>query len=118
MEFKVVSKQLPEYLRVDFTGNYAFTEMLSVLVDIKAAADEARSSRLLVDSRELVGTIGESHKFFIGSRIAELFGPLLKIALIMRPGTVTKLGEMVASNRGAKLHVTDSESDAIGWLLR
>jgi len=42
---------------------------------------------------------------------------MIKSVLIMKEGTVTKLGETVAVNRGARFFVSDSESEAIEWLL-
>ena len=84
---------------------------------IKAAADEASCESALLDARKVIGRMTESEKFFIGSKIAEIFGSKLKTAIVMRPGDVTKMGELAAVNRGARLLVTESFDDALEWLV-
>ena len=59
----------------------------------------------------------EAERFQGGQRIAEVFGDRLQAALVMPVGQVTKLGELTAVNRGAKFLVTESEVEAINWLL-
>lgn len=117
MGLVVETNLFPEYLQIRLSGEYTFEEILSFVETSKKEAENAGRSRILVDARALSGTISESHKFFIGTRIAEVYGPMIKSVLIMKEGTVTKLGETVAVNRGARFFVSDSESEAIEWLL-
>ena len=117
MGLVVETELFPEYLQIRLSGEYTFDEILNFVEASKKEAVSAGRNRILVDARELTGTISESHKFFIGTRIAEVYGPMIKAVLIMKPGTITKLGETVAVNRGARFFVTHSEDEAIEWLL-
>jgi hypothetical protein len=103
-------------LTVTFAGVYTFTELKDLIEVIKAAADRAGCDRALLDARDVAGQMTESEKFFVGSKIAEVFGSKLKAAIVMPPGDVTKMGEMAAVNRGARILVTESYDDAAAWL--
>ena len=117
MRLLAESEIFPEYIRFNLSGEFVYDEVLQFVETTRTVAEDANRSRILVDSRELKGHITESHKYFIGTRIAEVFGSAAKSVLIMREGTVTKLGELAAVNRGARFLVTDSEDEAFDWLL-
>ena len=55
-------------------------------------------------------------RFEGGQMFASLFGGDKKIALVLPAGQVTKMGELAANNRGARLLVTESMDEAVGWL--
>ena len=107
----------PLYLRVTTVGEYAFDELFGLLDRIRDEASRAGRRRILVDSLQLMGALSEAERFQGGKRIAETFGPETKIAWLMQDQNITKLGEMAAVNRGAKLLVVSSESEALEWLL-
>ena len=65
----------------------------------------------------ITGDMSEAERFQGGQRMAEVFGSRLRVALLMPAAQVTKLGELTAVNRGAKLLVTPSETEANAWLL-
>lgn len=107
----------PLYLRVTTIGEYSFDELFGFLDRIKAEASLAGRDRILVDSLQLRGRLSEAERFQGGKRIAETFGSETKLAWMMPDENITKLGEMAAVNRGAKLLVVSSESEALEWLL-
>jgi hypothetical protein len=104
------------YVRIIVTGRYDFEEMMDLVQPFRDATVDAGRSRLLVDCTRMEGNVPEPDKFFIGEKIAKVFRADLKSALLMPRENITKLGEMVAVNRGASFRVTDSEPDAIDWL--
>ena len=55
--------------------------------------------------------------FSAGERIAQVFGSHIKAVVVNRPERIMKLGELAAINRGARFLVTDSETEAMDWLL-
>ena len=108
----------PDHIRFDFTGDFVFLELMKHIETIKERVSAASRNLALIDARGVVGFFSESEKFFAGAKIAEIFGSKLKAAVTARPGEVTKLGEMAALNRGARLLVTESEDEAIEWLFK
>ncbi len=114
-EVKVVVE--PEYLRVTTVGKYAFAELFGFLESVKREASKAARDKVLIDSRQLEGSMTEVERFQGGQKIAQLFGRALKVALLMPEVGITKLGELTAVNRGARFFVTSSEDEGLTWLL-
>lgn len=118
MALEIISTVYDDHLKIDFAGSYDFLELMNHIDGMKKAASEADRELVLVDARKVEGRMTESEKFFAGAKIAEVCGPKLKMAAIIKLGEVTKLGEMAAVNRGARLLITESESEAIDWLFK
>ncbi len=117
MSFKVVTAIFPEYIRIDAFGKYSLEHLLELIDVIKSEANNAGRDRVFIDPRDVDGGMTEADRFLTGRKIAEVFGPNLKAACIMRPEDITRLGELTAVNRGARFFVSDSEADALIWLL-
>ena len=117
MSFEVVTTVFPEYLLITNTGEFSLPDLFEFIGRVKSEADDAKRNRVLVDSRGIVGNIGEVDRFLGGQRSAEIFGTRVKVAILMPEGSVTKMAELAAVNRGAKMLVTDSETEALTWLL-
>ncbi|HEV7699312.1 MAG TPA: hypothetical protein VGO43_03705 [Pyrinomonadaceae bacterium] len=115
--FEVTVAAEPKYLRITTVGKYVFAELFDFLARVKAEASQANKDHVLIDSRLLEGNMTEAERFQGGQKIAELFGARLKVALLMPPRSITKLGELTAINRGARFLVTDSDVEAMEWLL-
>lgn len=118
MALTIKTEPKTEHLQVTFSGDYTFDELQDLVPAIKTAADKSGFNRALLDARLVAGRMTESEKFFVGTKIAEVFGSKLKAAIVMRPGDVTKMGEMAAVNRGAHILVTESFDEAATWLLK
>lgn len=114
--FEVGVTHEPGHLRITAAGNYASEELFHFLDEVRAEAARAKASRVLIDARALQGEMTEAERFAGGQRIAELFGPKIKVALMMPERNITKLGELAAVNRGAQLVVTHSEEEALDFL--
>ncbi len=107
-----------EFVRITTIGEYAFEELFGFLSRVKAVAEAEKRAHILIDSRGLRGNMTEAERFAGGKKIAELFGSRFKVALLMPPESITKLGELTAVNRGARFLVSPSESEAVAWLAR
>jgi hypothetical protein len=105
------------YLRINVTGQYNFDAMMELVQPFRDATVAAGRTRLLVDCTLMEGRVPEPDKFYIGQKIAAVFRGKIRSALLMPRKTITKLGEIVAVNRGADFFVSDSESEALAWLL-
>jgi hypothetical protein len=116
MSLDIEVEVLPKYVQIEISGVYTFSGMLEGVEKFRFEAEKAGRNQLLIDARSLEGRMTESEKFFVGTRMAEVFGARLKTAVIVAPGTLTKMGEMAGVNRGARLFVTESEPEALDWL--
>lgn len=117
MGFDVQVTVLPDHLRIVNTGDFSLPALFEFIGLVKNEADKAGRNSVLVDSRGIKGNISEADRFMGGQRSAEVFGSKLKVAILMPVGTVTKMAELAAGNRGARLLVTDSETEALAWLV-
>jgi len=117
MDFEVVTVVEPELVRLTATGSYSLEGVSDLLDHVKAEADKAARELVLIDTREVEGNMTEADRFFAGRRLAEAFGSRLKTAVLLPAYKITKLGEAVAVSRGARVLVTDSETEALNWLL-
>ena len=117
MSFVISNIVGPDYLMVTATGEYSFERLWDFISTVKAEADKVSMDRVLIDCRSVRGEMCELERFDAGKRIAEVFGFGLKAVLMMESHKITKLGELAAVNRGARLLVTSSETEAIQWLL-
>jgi hypothetical protein len=111
------AEPLDGYLRINVTGRFSFKRVMDLVQAFRDETIDAGKKRLLVDCSDMAGTITESDKFFIAEKIAMTLRNEVRAVVIMPVGRVTKLGELVAVNRGADFFVTDSEGDALKWLL-
>ena len=118
MSLEIKVEVLPKYVQIELLGVYTFSDLIEKVEKFRSEADKANCNHILIDARSVEGKMTESEKFFVGTRIAEVFGARLKTAVIVPPGNVTKMGEMAAINRGARLLVTESEAEAMEWLER
>lgn len=116
MSLDIEVEVLPKYVQIEISGVYTFSGMLEGVEKFRFEAEKAGRNQILIDARSLEGRMTESEKFFVGTRMAEVFGARLKTAVIVAPGTLTKMGEMAGVNRGARLFVTESEPEALDWL--
>lgn len=117
MGFKVVTTVESDYIRITVNDSYSFDRMFDFIEFVRIEADKAGRQRVLVDCSNLVGSMTEADRFQGGQRVAQVFGNRITAAVVMPKGQVTKLGELAAVNRGAKLLVTDSRAEAEEWLL-
>lgn len=117
MSFEIVTEVNPEYVRVIASGEYSFNKLFDFIDTVRSTANTTGRASVLIDCRLIEGNMTEAERFQGGERIAQVFGSRLKAAIIMPAGQVAKLGELTAVNRGARLLVTESESEAAKWLL-
>ena len=123
MTHRFETREHPEYLEVACIGDY--TPELPVLVAGHALGLAARAGRnaVLIDIRQVTGrepTMSERYDQAVqiadlqsrqapGTRIA-----VLGIEPMIHP---QRFGEIVATNRGARLRVFTAEAEAVEWLL-
>lgn len=117
MSYKIDTVIEPEYLRVTATGENYLKEVFGFLDRVKAETDKAGKKRVLIDSLNFAEQMSDAERFHVGQKFSEIFGPRIKTAMLFPAEFTSKMGELAAINRGARLRVTESESDALEWLL-
>lgn len=117
MSFDVNFISHDDYVRVNATGVCSLPHIFEFIDNVNNIAAQAERDRVLIDVRNVEGMPSGADLFFAGERIAQVFGSRLKAVVLNRPERITKLGELTAVNRGAKLLVTGSEPEAVDWLL-
>jgi hypothetical protein len=117
MSFEFVTEVTADFVRLTATGKYTFEGLLNFIALIKKESDRTERANVLIDCLQVEGNMTEAERFQGGQRIAQVFGPRIKAAVLMQAERTTKLGELAAVNRGAKFLVTDSEDEALKWLL-
>ena len=100
------------------TGEFSIPDLFEFIDRVRGEAVDAGRNRVLVDARGITGNLSDAERFLGGQRSAEVFGTKIKVAIMMPAAQITKMAELAAGNRGAKLLVTHSEDEALGWLLR
>ena len=105
-----------DYIRVTAQGSYSYEQMFGFFDYCRKEADNSDLEKVLIDCVELKMQLSEVQRFEGGQMIASLFGSDKRVALVMPAGQVTKMGEIAANNRGARLLVTESLDEALQWL--
>lgn len=116
MNHKVVTNALPDHLYLNVSGEFSPQSIAELIHYTRSEADKADRHKVLVDCRGLRVALSETDRFHGGLTIAEVFGGRFQVAVVMPKGQVTKMGELAAVNRGARLIVTDSMHEAEEWL--
>lgn len=117
MSIKLATVVEPAYVRITGFGEYSLEGVIGFIDQVKTEADKAARKLILIDSRNIDGNMSDADRFFAGRRLAESFGSKLKTAVLLPAEKITKLGQEVAVSRGARLLVTDSEDEAMEWLM-
>ena len=104
-------------LKLRVTGAFKAREETFRVMDrlkIEAAAHHCKCA--LLDLTAAKGRTSDIDKFYLGEYAAKLFGSALKVAVVFPAEGITKFGETVAVNRGARLAVLATEKEAMDWL--
>ena len=104
-------------LKLRVTGTFRSREETFRVMDrlkIEAAAHHCRCA--LLDLTAAQGRTSDIDKFYLGEYAAKLFGSALKVAVVFPAEGITKFGETVAVNRGARLAVLATQEEAMAWL--
>ena len=99
------------------TGTYRSREETFRVMDaLLLAAQQHGCKCAVLNLIEAQGHTSDIDKFYLGEYAARVFGGKLKVAVVFPAKGITKFGENVAVNRGAKLAVLPTEQDAMRWL--
>ncbi len=104
------------WVRLAVAGAWNLTEVFELIDRIRWDTELAGIDRAFADMRAVEGPIPALDRFFAGERVASVLGPRVRLAVLSRPEMIDKLGENTAVNRGARILVTASETEAFAFL--
>jgi len=103
---------------VRVAGDYrSREEMFRVMEQLKASADEHGCTQAIMDLSAAQGRTSDMDRYYLGEHAAQVFRGL-KVAVVFPAEGITKFGENVAVNRGARLAVVPSLEEAQRWLQK
>ncbi len=115
-----------DLLRVTLGGEFTMPEAKQTFLQILDAAAQANARRILVDGREVRGTLSTVERYELGEFVAlatldrvssgAIAFPRIACVLVEPVLDPQRFGEMVARNRGAQLSVFANIDDAVAWL--
>ncbi len=105
------------YLAFEFEGAYSFEEFMQWAEKVVAETRHRNKSHLLLDISKVVGKIDEYDRYRLGSRIAEVWGSNLKVALVDMEGDDSDFAQAVAQQGGAWFQCFPARTEAVQWLL-
>ncbi len=117
MTYQIITAVEPEYIRVTASGENYKKEVFGFLDRVKEESEKAGKKRVLIDSLNFAEQMSDAERFHIGQKFSEIFGSRIKTAMLFPAEFTTRMGELAAINRGARLRVTECETDALEWLL-
>lgn len=120
MEFEITLTPGPEYLLAVLSGRQSIDAVQALLARLKREAEQRGQSRILVDYRKVtgLGDLSTRDRLALGHRIAQMFGPTYRLAVLVMSTQVNRNTEFSAVIEGAHMITTDSERDARAWLLQ
>src|SRR5262245_25280925 len=126
MGLKVDLETRKHYLRATLSGVYSLREVQEAYDQVVKAAVAAGQTRALIDMSGVDGTPTRDERYMIGlfvaaeQRILAAKTPPVEVqvAFYGRPPLVdpNRFGETVATNRGAKVNVSERLDEALNWL--
>lgn len=117
MDLEVTSEIQAEYLKITAKGRWQLADIMKLIQEIKVRSERSGQNKVLVDILGIEGNPSQMDRFYVGERIAEVFGPKLKVSVVAPDDRINKFAETTAVNRGARFNVSSSEQEAINWLM-
>ena len=114
------------YIQVTVNGKYDLNEVKRIFDIILDNAMERRISKILIDARNLSGTLTTMERYDIGEYLAKINfdfyqmpdTPPLRLACVAvePPMEPSRFVQTVARNRGVDIMITDTMAEALKWL--
>lgn len=105
-----------QILYVEMTGQWSLEEFLRVLREAKAAGDQSGPKLIALDHTAVDGGITIMDRVAAGQEIARILSPEDSLAVVAPREKITKVGQIIANNRGTRMFVTDTPEKALEWL--
>jgi hypothetical protein len=102
--------------RVKVAGHPTFDQILSMIHLLGVDSSGWPHEVLLVDLREVETEFSREQQFRIGEEAALSLAHLRKVASLVAPQRITRIGEKAARRNGTNVRVFGDEQEALAWL--
>ena len=102
--------------RVKVTGHPSFEQLLCMIHLLGVDSGGWPHEVLLVDLREVETSFTREEQFRIGEEAALSLAHLRKVASLVKPARITRIGEKAARRNGTNVRVFADEKEALAWL--
>jgi hypothetical protein len=116
MGFEVRYRHEPRYVVVTVEGTPAVDEFLAMLQEVGADSVAWPQSLVLVDLRGVQTPYSFTEQLRIGESVARNFAHLRRIAAVVPPERITRVGVKVANRMGAQTGAFATPEEAVHWL--
>ena len=118
MEPEFTITELPDYLHIQYSGEFRLAEAKSSVDAMLDSCRQSGSTKVLFDCTAMSGELTVMDRFNVGQYTSEKMDPGLKIAMVVDEKYILpdNFFEVVARNRGIYINVTSEMEEAIEWL--
>ena len=116
MPIEVRYRHERDHVVVTFGGAATLEEFLSALQEVGADSVAWPGSHVIVDLRGVSTRYSFTDQLRIGEAVGLNLGHLRRVAAVVPPERITRVGEKVANRSGARAGVFETEADALAWM--
>src|SRR4051794_41082228 len=116
MPLEVRYRHENDHVVVSFGGEGSVDEFLCALQEVGADSVAWPGSLVIVDLRGVASPYTFTEQLRIGEAVGRNLGHLRRVAAVVPPERITRVGEKVANRTGARAGVFASHTEALAWL--
>jgi hypothetical protein len=116
MNFDLSVATEADHARVKVAGHPTFDQLLSMIHLLGVDSGGWNHEVLLVDLRAVETEFTREEQFRIGEEAALSLAHLRKVASLVAPQRITRIGEKAAQRNGTNVRVFGDEAAALAWL--
>ena len=111
-----VLEKIDDYALMAPEEPYDLNRYKNALRKVAEFCEQNGLKKILADVSKSRDNIPVLDRFQLGIDIANILGGRIQMAILAPPFMIDKLGENSAVNRGGRVFVTSSKSQALAWL--
>jgi hypothetical protein len=116
MPLEVRYRHASDHVLVTFAGTGTIEDFLAALQEVGADSVAWPGSHVIVDLRGVGSTYTFTEQLRIGEAVGRNLGHLSRVAAVVPPERITRVGEKVANRSGARAAVFATEAEALAWM--
>lgn len=116
MPLEVRYRHEHDHVLVTFGGAATIEEFLAALQEVGADSVAWPGSHVIVDLRGVSSPFTFTEQLRIGEAVGRNLGHLRRVAAVVPPERITRVGEKVANRTGARAGVFTGQDEALAWL--
>jgi hypothetical protein len=118
MELTLTCTRSHEYVRYAVEGQASLKNFAALLLVVAEDLGQYEDSYVLLDLRAVQGRLTSAEQALLGEMGATRLPFLAKLASLVPPQEITRNSERKAREKGLRVRVFVSETEAIAWLTK